>query len=571
MIRFDAGRRQGGLIETAERKMLHRADSYDALVADFRWQGLSGFHNIADIVADRWAEREPDRVCLEYFHPDGHHCRWSYGELRAAANRLASGLQAAGISRGERLAILLPQSFETVVAHVAAYKIGAIAVPLALLFGPEALEYRLRHSGARAIVVDGAGLEKLAAVRENLPELRLVIVAGDAKAAAGVRDSLSLESLLAAGSDTFQTARTTASTPALMIFTSGTTGPPKGALHGHGVLAGHLPGIQFAHEFMPRPGDRMWTPADWAWAGGLLNALLPALALGVPVVASRAQKFDGHTAFRILSGMQVRNAFIPPTALRLMKAVEAPARRYDFRLRSVSSAGEPLGRDTFEWARRELGVSVNELYGQTECNAVIASCAALGVSRPPAIGKPVPGHRVAVLDRFGSPAPVGEAGEIAIERPDPVMFLGYWEDEAATTARFSGDWLLTGDQAVVDEDGYIGFVGREDDIITSSGFRIGPGEIEDCIAAHPSVAMVAVVGRPDPVRTEIVKAFVVLRDGVEASDELAREIAGQVRSRLSAHEYPREVEFVADLPMTTTGKIVRRELRARTSHGPEEG
>ena len=371
--------------------------------------------------------------------------------------------------------------------------------------------------------------------------------------------------MVADGRGGFETVETAPETPALMIFTSGTTGSPKGALHGHAVLPGHLPGIQFAHDFLPQAGDRMWTPADWAWAGGLLNALLPALALGVPVVASKAQKFDGETAFRILSEMKVRNAFIPPTALRLMARVERPRQRFDFDLRSVSSAGEPLGLEAWEWARRELGVTVNELYGQTECNAVIASSGAVGVSRPPAIGRAVPGHRVAVIGTDGARVPVGQAGEIAIRRPDPVMFLGYWQNDQATDEKFRGEWMLTGDQAVEDADGYITFFGRDDDIITSSGFRIGPGEVEDCIVGHPAVALAAVVGKPDPVRTQIVKAYVVVKRGVTADRALAEDIGDWVRARLSAHEYPREVAFVEDLPMTTTGKIVRRELRRRAA------
>ena len=540
--------------------MLEPAYSYEALMRDFAWEVPVHF-NIAGAVADRWAEREPERVCLEYFEPDGDHASMTYGTLAAKASAFAGSLNAAGVGRGDRVAILLPQGFEAVIAHVAIYKLGAIAVPLALLFGPDAIEYRLVLSGARAIVVDGTGLEKLAGIRHRLRALKLIVATG-AAASDGAAD---FDDMVAGGPQEFETAGTTPQTPALMIFTSGTTGPPKGALHGHGVLPGHLPGIQFVHDFMPRQGDRMWTPADWAWAGGLLNALLPALSLGVPVVASRAQKFDGETAFRILSEMKVRNAFIPPTALRLMAAVDQPRQRFSFDLRSVSSAGEPLGREAYEWARRELGVPVNELYGQTECNAVVASNVRLGVGRPPAIGKVVPGHDVALIDTAGARVPAGQAGEIAIRWPDPVMFLGYWEDEPATREKFRGDWMLTGDQAVEDDEGYITFFGRDDDIITSSGFRIGPGEIEDCLAGHPAVALAAVVGKPDAVRTQIVKAYVVVKPGVTPDDALAADIARWVRERLSAHEYPREVAFVDSLPMTTTGKVVRRELRRRAA------
>jgi acetyl-CoA synthetase len=259
--------------------------------------------------------------------------------------------------------------------------------------------------------------------------------------------------------------------------------------------------------------------------------------------------------------MGVRNSFIPPTALRMLRS--APRPKGDVRLRSVGSGGEALGAETYEWGRSALGLTINEFYGQTECNLVIASCAAIGVSRPGAIGKPVPGHTVAVIRPDGSPCAVGELGQIAIRRPDPVMFLEYWGKPDATRDKFIGDWMTTGDQGVADGDGYVQFVGRDDDVITSAGYRIGPAEIEDCLIRHPAVALAAVVGKPDPVRTEIVKAFIVLKSGHEPSAALAGEIQGFVKTRLSAHEYPREVAFIEQMPMTTTGKVIRRLLRQK--------
>ena len=351
--------------------------------------------------------------------------------------------------------------------------------------------------------------------------------------------------------------------PAMMIFTSGTTGPPKGALHGHRVLLGHIPGVQMHHEFLPQQGDLLWTPADWAWAGGLLNVLLPGLYLGIPVVSGRFEKFDPEAALLLAEKMRIRNAFIPPTALRMLKTVPDISKRFRLDLRTVGSGGESLGRETYEWARDELGITVNEFYGQTECNLVLSSCAAVGVSRSGTIGLPVPGHTVAVIDDEGRRVKQGEPGQIAIARPDPVMFLEYWQNPEATEKKFIGDWMTTGDQGIEDEDGYVQFFGRDDDVITSAGFRIGPGEIEDCLTGHPAVALAAAVGKPDPVRTEIVKAYVVLKDGIAGSDALASEIKSWVRERLSAHEYPREVEFVASMPLTTTGKVIRRIFRDR--------
>lgn len=535
------------------------SEDYNALYRNFSWQ-MPQWFNIGHAVSDAWAEREPERICLEHFSPEGNHASLTYGELSRRSAAFANALTTLGVKSGDRVALLLPQCFETVVAHVAIYKMGAIALPLALLFGVEALEYRLKVAGAAAIVTNAFGLERLRPIRDRLPGLVHVISIEGAEA--GVED---FAEVVAAHSPVFPVLRTSPDDPALMIFTSGTTGPPKGALHGHRVLLGHIPGMQFAHEGFPQPGDKVWTPSDWAWAGGLLNALLPSLFLGVPVVSSPAQKFDGHMAYRIMAEMKVRNAFIPPTALRLLKSVDNPRPQYDLQLRTIGSAGEMLGRETFEWTRATLGVTVNEFYGQTECNFVLSSSAAFGVSRAGATGKPVPGHRVAIVDETGRELAAGETGQIAIRRPDPVMFLGYWRDIEATAAKFVGDWLLTGDLGWQDADGYFTFVGRDDDVITSSGYRIGPSEIEDCLIGHPAVQLAAVVGKPDPVRTEIVKAYVVLALGRKPSDALAAEIRDWVKTRLSMHEYPREIEFLEALPLTTSGKVIRRLLRDRAA------
>lgn len=535
--------------------------SYEDLFGDFAWEIPERF-NMGEVVSDAWAKEFPDRVCLQHFSPDGDHRALSYGALSGRSASLANAFVALGLKPGDRVALLLPQSFETVIAHVAIYKMGGIALPLALLFGAEALEYRLKASGATAIVTNPFGLSRLADLREKLPELRHVIVTGEVPAGENL---LALDALIAAHPPLFEVAETGPDDPALMIFTSGTTGPPKAALHGHRVLAGHIPGFQLAHEFAPQEGDRIWTPSDWAWAGGLLNVLLPALMLGIPVVSSPAQKFDADMAFRIMSEMDVRNAFIPPTALRLLKSVERPLEKYDLKLRTIASAGEALGRETYDWAKAALGLTVNEFYGQTECNFVLSSAANLGVSRGGAIGRAVPGHHVAVVDGRGIELPAGKMGQIAIRRPDPVMFLGYWNDEAATEAKFVGDWLITGDLGRRDRDGYVEFIGRDDDVITSSGYRIGPSEIEDCLSGHPAVRLAAVVGKPDPIRTEIVKAYIALAPGYLPSDELAFEIRDWVKTRLSMHEYPREVAFVDDIPLTTSGKVIRRLLRDKAA------
>jgi acetyl-CoA synthetase len=537
--------------------VLPRFDDYETICRKFQWHIPPDF-NIAVAVCDRWAEREPDRVAIVHQHADGRSEAVSYGALRELSNRLANALRAYGIGRGDRVALLLPQMPEVAAVHIAIYKLGAIALPLAALFGPDAISYRLQDSGAKALITDAPGLTKLADLKPLLAELALVLSVGGASEGA-----LDFHGVLARAAAQFAPERTRADDPAMMIYTSGTTGPPKGALEPHRVLLGHLPGVEFAHEFFPQVSDCFWTPADWAWAGGLLNVLLPGLYYGVPVVARRFEKFDPDEAYALMAATGVRNAFIPPTALRMLRAGGSPQGRYSLNLRTVGSGGEALGAQTYEWGRSALGLTINEFYGQTECNKVLAACAKIGVSKPGAIGKPVPGHDVAVIRTDGARCAPGELGQIAVKRPDPVMFLEYWNRPDATRDKFIGDWMTTGDQGVRDEEGYISFVGRDDDVITSSGYRIGPGEIEDCLIRHPAVALAAAIGKPDPVRTEIVKAFIVLKQGVGASDALATDIQAFVKTRLSAHEYPREIAFIPEMPMTTTGKVIRRLLRQR--------
>jgi len=535
--------------------MLNKADSYEALMRDFRWEIPARF-NIAVSICERWARAEPDRLALVHEAADGSVEHISFAELDRRASRLANVLAARGIKRGNRVALLMPQRPEVPIGHIAVYKLGAVVVPMAVLFGVDALQYRLENSGARALITDHGSLPKIAEIRDRLPDLAHVFSADGAES--GV-DDLAAET--ARASDTFETADTSAEDPAFMVYTSGTTGPPKGALHGHRTMLGHLPGVQFCHDFLPQDGDVMWTPSDWAWAGGLGNILLPSLHFGLPLVAHAYAKFDPEHAFALMARHRIRNAFIAPTALKLMRTVPEPQARYDITLRTIFSGGEAVGRELHEWTQSSFQLPINEVYGQSECNLVLGSCAALDVMRPGAIGKPIPGHEVAVIGADGAVLEPGESGIIAVKRPDPVMFLGYWQKEEATRDKFIGDWMTTGDQGAMDEDGYFHFVGRDDDVITSAGYRIGPGEIEDCLIAHPAVAMAAVVGKPDPVRTEIVKAFIVLKDGITASDALSEEISTHVRKRLSAHEYPREIAFKDALPMTTTGKIIRRLLR----------
>jgi len=540
--------------------MLEPAASYEEARAAFRWR-VPARYNIGVDICDRHADAGAGTAL---FHVDGAGAvrDVSFTDLKRASNRLANVLTAAGLARGDRVAILLPQRPETAIAHIAAHKAGMVSVPLFTLFGEDALQYRLSDSGAAALVTDRESLPKIDAIQDRLPSLKLILVVDEARDGAGWR---AFEPSLAAAADTFSPVDTAADDPAIIIYTSGTTGPPKGALHAHRVLLGHLPGVEFPQEFFPKPGDRFWTPADWAWIGGLIDVLLPSLHHGVPVVAHRFAKFDPEQAFDFIARHGVRNAFLPPTALKMMRQV--PDARCPT-MRSIGSGGESLGTELLDWGRRTFGFTINEFYGQTECNLVVGNCASIMDVRPGSMGKPIPGHEVAIVDPEGTPLPAGETGAIAVRRGDPVMFLEYWNKPEATEQKFvSGDagddWMLTGDLGRYDADGYLHYVGRDDDVITSAGYRIGPGEIEDCLMTHPAVALAAAIGVPDPLRTQAVKACIVLADGHPASEDLKRAIQTHVKTRLAAYEYPRIVEFVDELPMTTTGKIMRRVLRER--------
>ena len=419
------------------------------------------------------------------------------------------------------------------------------------------MAYRLSNSEAKGIITDQANLHKILEIRENLPHLKVVIVTRGEKQ----EKVLNFWELIEKGSAEFDPAMTRTDDPALIIYTSGTTGPPKGALHAHRVLLGHVPGVEFPHNFFPKEDDLFWTPADWAWIGGLIDVLFPSWHHGIPVVAHRAKKFDPEEAFHLLAKYGIRNAFMPPTALKMMRQVKDPRSRYDYHMRSIGSGGETLGEELLDWGKEVMGLTINEFYGQTEVNLVVGSCSEVMEIRPGSMGRAIPGHKVEVVNDSGVPVLPGTVGEIAIQRPDPVMFLEYWKNPEATKEKYVGDWCLTGDLAKKDEDGYFWFVGRKDDVITSAGYRIGPAEIEDCLMKHPSVGMVAVVGSPDRVRTEIVKAFIVLKPGIAPGQEIEEEIKKFVKVRLAAHEYPREIEFVSELPMTATGKIMRKELK----------
>lgn len=546
-------------------------DAYLQGRAAHRWP-TDALFNIGQDVCDRHCAngRGADPAVIEEA-ADGNIRTWTFQDLSETSDALAAALSRRGTGPGDRVAILMPQAVETAIAHIATYKLGAIAVPLFTLFGEDALTYRLSDSGARALVVGASEAGRIRRLLPSLPKVQTILCVCETGNTAPPPIGESFWAVLAEPSSPPPPIITRADDPALIIYTSGTTGKPKGALHAHRVLWGHLPGVVWPHNLFPQPGDRMWTPADWAWIGGLLDVLLPALHHGVPVVVKRFAKFTPEEAFALIARHGVRNLFLPPTALKVMRTVPAPRARWSLSERSIGSGGETLGADLIAWGEETFGVTINEFYGQTECNLVIGNCAALFPVRPGAMGKALPGHTVAVIDSLtGQRKTANENGSIAVLAPDPVMFLHYWNKPDATEAKFvdgpEGRWLLTGDLGRQDDDGYFWFLGRDDDVITSAGYRIGPAEVEEALMRHPAVAMAAAVGIPDPVRTEVVKAFVVLRDGYDPGtdaerDTLARQIQDFVKTRMAAHAYPRLVEFVDSLPMTPTGKIRRKDLR----------
>jgi acetyl-CoA synthetase len=528
---------------------------FDMICRRFNWS-IPEYLNIAHQVCERHQQRA-DQVAIYTENTAGHRASYRFADLKEHSDRLANALRARGVKRGDRVAIVLPQTIETIVAHLAIHKLGAVSLPLAILFGPEALEYRLRDSGACAAIVHASRYDDIRQLQPDLPELQQLIGCH-----CGEVDDEFWELLRRAAAG-FVMVQTRANDPACLIYTSGTTGPPKGALVAHRAVIGNFTGFEMSQNFFPQTGDVFWTPADWAWTGGLWDALLPALNYGLPIVAFEGGGFDPERVCKLMSDYAVTNAFIPPTALKMLRALPELKAGHDLKLRAIMSAGEQVGEELIHWGREAFDLTINEMWGQTEFNYLVGNCSAIMAPKPGSMGKPYPGHRVDVIDDEGNVLSAGEEGELAACCDDPVMFLGYWNNEEATQVKITANWFRTGDVGYRDEDGFLWFVGRKDDVISSAGYRIGPGEIEDSLLGHPAVLQAAVIGKPDELRGQIVKAFVVLGPGYAASPELAREIQLSVRTRLSAHEYPREVEFIEELPMTTTGKVRRIDLRAR--------
>ena len=562
-------------------------DHYAALHSGFRWQVDEQF-NIAEVCCSRWARAEKGkqgatkRVAIRAHAVGAKGQLHTYSELQQAADALSHVLAGLGVQRGDRVAIVMPQRFETAVAYMAVFQMGAVAMPLSMLFGPEALAFRLQDSAAVVAICDENTIVSMQAVRADCPALRTVVAAGSA---AGQGD-LDYAPALAAQKRAFTAVKTKADETAILIYTSGTTGPPKGALLAHRALIGNLPGFVCSQNWFGFDGRSnassdavFWSPADWAWTGGLMDALLPTLYFGRPIVAFNG-RFSPELAFSLMEQHGVTHSFLFPTALKaMMKAFPLPGEWFTIKLQGLMSAGEAVGDAVFDYCQAQLGVTVNEMFGQTEINYVVGNCSRFWPAKPGSMGKAYPGHRVTVIDENGQECAEGVAGDVAVNRfdihgdPDPIFFLGYWKNEAATQAKYTGDWCRTGDLARRDADGYLWYEGRADDIFKAAGYRIGPGEIENCLVKHRAVANAAVVPKPDKERGALVKAYVVLApDLIAARARLAgatgqfdrkivKELQAHVKAMLAPYEYPKEIEFIDVLPMTTTGKVQRRVLR----------
>ena len=555
-------------------------DNYAAMHRGFGWQVPRRF-NIAQACCTRWARKADatQRVAIRAHGADG--ATLTFAQLHREANAMSNLLVQLGVQRGDRVAIVMPQRFETAIAYMAVFQLGAVAMPLSMLFGPEALEYRLQDSEAVVAICDDSSIANIVQVRPQCPSLRKVVGVG----AAAHRADLSWEAQRAKLAPSFTPVDTDADEGAVLIYTSGTTGPPKGAFIPHRALVGNLPGFVCSQNwfgFDPRRPSKQsqavfWSPADWAWTGGLMDALLPSLYFGRPIVAYNG-RFAPETAFTLMQEHGVTHTFLFPTALKaMMKACPRPRTQFRLQLQAIMSAGEAVGDAVFGYCRDELGVIVNEMFGQTEINYVVGNCSMNGSTqdgvgwpaRAGSMGRPYPGHRVAVIDDDGNECAPGVPGDVAVNRydvhgdPDPIFFLGYWKNDDATRRKFTGDWCRTGDLATRDGDGYLWYQGRADDVFKAAGYRIGPSEIENCLVKHPAVVNAAVVPKPDAERGALVKAYVVLAPNVAPGDSLVAELQSHVKGKLAPYEYPKEIEFIEALPMTTTGKVQRRVLRLR--------
>lgn len=531
----------------------NRFHNYDELIKTFKWS-IPSYFNIGEAILDRKVrEGLGDNVAVYYEDEEGNHSVYTFSQLKKLSDSLITLLKENGVKKGDVIGVYLQPRVETIVSILTIYRLGGVTLSISPLMGVDAVEYRIKQSGAKVIIMEGSRKE----VRERLKNVTKIVVDGEANR----ENEIEFDEVKEA-SGIYDAVNTRSEDPAQLFYTSGSTGTPKGVLHAHRFLLGHIPTYQLYFEMAPKEEDVFYTPADWGWIGAIGDVLLPSLYFGKPIVAyRRTGKFSPKDTLAVMQKYKVTCAFIPPTALRMIRReVSSPIKDYDLKLRAISSAGEAVGEELIEWAMKELSPNVNEFYGCTEANLLTVNNSLW--RKIGSVGKPVPGHEVAVIDEQGNKL-INQIGEIAVKIGDPVLFLGYYKNPEATAKKFRGDWFLIGDLGIMDEYGYIWFKGRADDVIKVSGYRLGPEEIESIILQHPAVQEVAVIGKADKLRGNIIKAFIVLKEGYSPSEELVTEIQQLVKSRLASYAYPREIEFVKELPRTETGKLKRFELRKR--------
>lgn len=510
---------------------------YDEARAAHRWD-VPARYNIAADVCDRWPR---DRLAMLHERYDGEKREVTWGELQDLAGQAAHALAAAGVQRGDRVAVVLPPTPETAGVFFGTWKLGALLLSMSVLYGDEGIRHRLTDSGAKVVVTNAENASRFDGM--------------------GAEVLILDEGLLDGHPTEHPTADTSADDPAQLYYTSGTTGLAKGILHAHRYLLAHVE-FDYCHEV--QDGELFHGMGEWAWAAGIAPLLGPWRKGAVQCVYQRKGGFDPHDQLRFLSEHGVTNVFTTPTAMRSMMSIADAGTRYPQKFRIVCSAGEPLNPEAIRWFREQYGLTVLDYYGMTESYPMVANYPWMEV-REGSMGKPCPGWEMAILDEDGNVVTeAGLTGELCLKaRSNPHYPLGYWNRPEDSERVFGGEWFHTGDAASFDEDGYVWYEGRADDLIIAAGYRIGPFEVESVCLEHPAVAEAAAVGIPDERRGNVVKAFVVVADGAERSDALARDIQEFVRDRLSAYAYPRVIEFVDDLPKTLTGKIRRIELRQR--------
>ena len=539
--------------------------SYSDLEEQFEWDFPDEYNIAARILRGR--EKDRQTTALIHHRDDGQVESWSYWNLAVLTRRVADYLTSKGVGRGDRVGISTPQGPETAAIHLAVYSIGAIAVPMSLIYGEDTYRHIISDSGAVLVFAGAMPAEHIRGLRAELPDLTtLVVFSRDAGAGEDGFD----EALKSGNGADVSYEATSPLDPAMILYTSGTTGPPKGALHGHRILEAYLLTFLLFFDIDLDESTVFWTPSDWAWVGGLLDILLPGLALGHPVLAN-SERFSADNAYRLIERHGVTHIFLAPTALKMMTQIENPNAHANLDIRVIASGGEAVAAELHQWARVNLDAVINEFYGLTEVNHLAGSCARLFPSKPGSMGLPYPGRTVGLIDDDGNPTAPGVVGQIVVRPGDPTQMLRYWNNEEATAARYVNGWMLTGDLAQRDDAGYIIFQGRNDDIISSAGYRIGPAEIEELLVEHVKVADAAVIAKPDPVRGSIVKAVVQVSSGVSGDDALIAELQQLVRDRLGAYKYPRDVEFMDELPKTVTGKLNRRLLTEREEMMSQSG